>query len=71
MSVLEFNNVTKFYNKTMVLNNISFNVGEGNIIALVGHNGAGKTTLIKLLLGLISPSKGNVKVLGLNTLDTN
>jgi len=66
MSVLEFNNVTKFYDKKMALNNISLNVDIGNIIALVGHNGAGKTTLIKLLLGLIYPTKGHLKVLGLN-----
>ena len=48
----------------MVLDDISLSVAQGEFVALIGHNGAGKSTLIKLCLGLITPKKGKVKVLG-------
>lgn len=44
--------------------NLSFTLAEGETVALVGHNGAGKTTLIKMLLGLIRPTAGAIRVLG-------
>lgn len=46
------------------LNNVSFEVERGQTMALLGHNGAGKSTLIKILLGLLKPSAGEVTVLG-------
>lgn len=58
------NSVTKTYGKVNALRELSFDLHEGETVALVGHNGAGKTTLIKLLLGLISPTSGHVEVLG-------
>ncbi|MCD4661211.1 ABC transporter ATP-binding protein, partial [Agrobacterium sp.] len=59
--------VTKTYGgKVNALRELSFNLHEGETVALVGHNGAGKTTLIKLLLGLIRPTSGHVEVLGEN-----
>src|SRR6202044_3169997 len=42
----------------------SFDVGAGEFVAVLGPNGAGKTTLFKLLLGLVSPERGTVSVLG-------
>lgn len=57
-------NVTKRYGgKVDALRDLSFDLHEGETVALVGHNGAGKTTLIKLLLGLIRPTSGDVRVL--------
>ncbi|MEW9835142.1 ABC transporter ATP-binding protein [Mesorhizobium marinum] len=44
--------------------NVSLALAPGEIVALVGHNGAGKTTLIKLMLGLIRPTEGVVRMLG-------
>ena len=63
--ILKFNNVSFGYNpKHLVLKNISFSLGYGEIIALVGANGSGKTTLSKLALGLYEPLQG--EVLGIN-----
>lgn len=45
-----------------VLNHLSFNVGAGEIVALLGANGSGKTTLLKLLLGLLAPSSGTIAI---------
>ncbi|GIU20927.1 MULTISPECIES: ABC transporter ATP-binding protein [unclassified Shewanella] len=48
----------------LALNDVSFEVERGQTMALLGHNGAGKSTLIKILLGLLKPSGGEVIVLG-------
>ncbi len=56
--------VGKRYGKVDAVRDVSFTLGAGETIALVGHNGAGKTTLIKLMLGLIRPTTGKVEVLG-------
>src|SRR5690606_13710151 len=56
--------VTKSYGKANAVTDLSCTLREGETIALVGHNGAGKTTLIKLMLGLIRPNSGTVRVLG-------
>ena len=47
-----------------VLDNLSFKLEAGRLLALIGHNGAGKSTLIKLILGLIKPVSGTLTVLG-------
>ncbi len=56
--------VTKSYGGFNAISEASFSLHAGESIALVGHNGAGKTTMIKLMLGLIRPTKGAVRVLG-------
>lgn len=61
---VQVSGVTKSYGKVRAVTDISCVFREGETIALVGHNGAGKTTLIKLLLGLIRPTAGTVRVLG-------
>ncbi|SHI60489.1 ATP-binding cassette domain-containing protein [Lutispora thermophila] len=48
------------YKNILALDNISFNVEQGEMIGLIGLNGAGKTTLLKCLAGLIYPSKGEI-----------
>jgi len=55
----------KYYEKKAV-NNISFNIEEGELIGFIGPNGAGKTTTLKCLSGLIYPTSGKVSVLGYN-----
>lgn len=61
---VEISDVTKRFGPVEAVCNVSFALPEGETIALVGHNGAGKTTLLKLMLGLIRPSSGNIRVLG-------
>ena len=58
--------MTKRYGPVEAVRDLSFALEPGEIIALVGHNGAGKTTLLKLLLGLVRPSEGSIRVLGEN-----
>ncbi len=55
--------VDKTYGQIRALREVSFDLAPGRICALVGHNGAGKTTLIKLMLGLIRPNGGTIRVL--------
>ncbi len=56
--------VAKRYGALTAVSGVDLSLGQGECIALVGHNGAGKSTLIKLMLGLIRPSEGAVRVLG-------
>ena len=63
--MISFENVSFSYeNGTTVLNNVSFEIGDGESVGLIGANGAGKSTLMKLLLGLL-PFEGNIFVDGM------
>ena len=64
--VAQWSSVSKHYGKIAAVENVSLALQPGEATALVGHNGAGKTTLIKLLLGLVRPSRGSVRVLGVD-----
>lgn len=69
---ISFDKVNFSYTEnTNVLNNISFNINPGEIVALIGSSGEGKTTIIKLLLSLIEPQSGNISVLSDNESFTN
>lgn len=56
----------KFFGDVKAVNGISFEVKKGEVFGLLGPNGAGKTTTIKLLLGLLEPNQGDIRVMGLN-----
>jgi ABC-2 type transport system ATP-binding protein len=56
--------VSKTYDKVPALRGVNFAVQAGELVALLGPNGAGKTTAVKLLLGLLQPSGGKVRVFG-------
>ena len=56
--------VSKSFGAVHAVKDVSFSLGQGEIVALVGHNGAGKTTLIKQMLGLVRPTSGTVRMLG-------
>ena len=57
-------NLSKNYQKKEAVKNISFTINENEILGLLGPNGCGKTTTIALMLGLLKPSSGNVKIHG-------
>jgi len=55
----------KTYGQLDALSAMNMSLNEGEVLGLFGHNGAGKTTMMKLILGVISPSKGKVEVMGM------
>ena len=64
--IVEVRNLTKRFGDFTAVDNISFDINEGEILGLLGPNGAGKTTTIHMLLGLITPSSGNIQMFGLD-----
>ena len=62
--VIEVNGVSKTFKHKKAVNNVSFTVAKGEIVALLGPNGAGKTTTISMMLGLRDPSEGKVSIFG-------
>ena len=62
--VIEVRSLTRVFRRKIALDSVSLRVPRGVVFGLVGENGAGKTTLMKLLLGLIQPTAGEVRVLG-------
>ena len=64
--VVKVSNLVKTFDTKKIIKNISFNVNENSVTGVLGKNGAGKTTLLGMLMGLISPSSGNIEVLGKN-----
>ena len=61
MALLKCENVTLGYETGIVIENLNFEVGEGNYLCIVGENGSGKSTLMKSLLGLLSPVSGKIE----------
>ena len=61
---VEVQNVSRRFRKRLALDSVSMEVGRGEIHALLGPNGAGKTTMLRILVGLLDPDAGEVKVLG-------
>lgn len=64
MNVIEIKNLTKMYGKARGIENVSFNVEEGEIFGFIGPNGAGKSTTIRTLLSLIYPTSGSATIFG-------
>ncbi|BBO76879.1 zinc ABC transporter ATP-binding protein [Desulfosarcina widdelii] len=64
MALVEINNVYFSYNGDTVLEDINLDVRQGDFIAMIGPNGGGKTTLLKIMLGLLKPNSGTIRVNG-------
>jgi ABC-2 type transport system ATP-binding protein len=63
-NMLKLENVTKYYDDFLAVDNLSFDVKEGEIFGLLGVNGAGKTTTFRMILNLIEPTSGNITLNG-------
>ena len=62
-TILKIENISKFYPGVTALNDVSFEIGRGEVRALCGENGAGKSTLIKCIMGVEKPDKGKISML--------
>ncbi len=60
----------RFSEGTTAVNKVSFSVGEGNLIGILGSSGSGKTTLLNLMAGILKPASGNVKINGIDIQDS-
>ena len=68
IEAIKVHDLSKHFGEIIAVNNLSFDVMQGEICALLGGNGAGKTTTISMLLGLLIPTSGAIEVLGSNML---
>lgn len=66
MSIVEVNHISKSYGDKMAVNDVSFTVDQGEIFGIIGQNGAGKTTIIRMMMNIIKPDLGDIKILGKN-----
>jgi len=66
---VEVDSLAKYFGNVVAIENVSFKIKSGSITALLGGNGAGKTTTISILMGLLTPSKGTVYILGENMVE--
>lgn len=63
-TIFEAEGLTKQYGSENALQNINMKIKQGDIYGFVGENGAGKTTLMKIISGLVYPTKGTIQLMG-------
>lgn len=63
-AIVELKSITKLYGNFLAVNNLNLEIREGEIVGLIGQNGAGKTTTLKMIVGLLAPTSGTVKIMG-------
>lgn len=64
--MIKADSLTRFYGDLAAVQGVSFEIGHGEIVGLLGHNGAGKTTIMKMITGCLEPSSGTVTINGIN-----
>ncbi len=64
--MIEFNQVVRRFGRTLAVDGLSLTIPQGELFALLGPNGAGKTTTIRMLIGLLQPDSGEVRVCGID-----
>jgi ABC-2 type transport system ATP-binding protein len=67
--LVEVKDLVKYYGDRLAVDNISFEVGRGEILGFLGPNGAGKTTTMRIITGYMPPTRGEVKVCGIDVLE--
>ena len=60
--MIQVENLTRRYGDFTAVDNVSFSIGSGEVVGLLGHNGAGKTTIMKMLTGYLEPTSGSIRV---------
>ena len=69
--MIEVSHLTRRYGDLTAVDDVSFVIGRGEVVGLLGHNGAGKTTIMKMMTGLLEPSVGTICIdrleIGLDT----
>ena len=65
--LIDIKDISFEYEQTKALHNISLKVEEGDFLAILGPNGSGKSTLLKIMLGLMKPTKGSIKLFGVES----
>ena len=69
LPIVEFENVSLSYGNRIILDNISFKINQGEIFGMLGPNGVGKSTIFNLIIGLIKPEIGIIKINGKNVIN--
>ncbi len=64
--MIALENISKKFNSKIVVDNISIKIKKGEIVGLLGPNGAGKTTTLRMITGVLPPTKGNIKIDGID-----
>jgi len=64
--ILQVESLTKKFGPALAVDQLSFSLGRGSIVGLLGGNGAGKTTTLSMLLGLLEPTSGSIRLFGQN-----
>ena len=64
--VIDVHRLSKYYGRFVAVEDLSFSIPQGQIVALVGPNGAGKTTIMRMLTGYLAPSAGTARIAGLD-----
>ncbi|MCE5314205.1 MAG: ABC transporter ATP-binding protein [Armatimonadota bacterium] len=64
--MLKVSNLVKYYKKTLAVDDLTFEVRDGEIVGLLGPNGAGKTTILRCVTGIVQPSEGRIEIDGLD-----
>lgn len=65
-SMIDVHAVSRHYGRTAAVEDVSFGVGDNEIVGLLGHNGAGKTTIMRMLAGYLEPSTGSIEINGID-----
>jgi len=65
-SMIEVQSLSRRYGNTLAVDDVSFQIGNHEIVGLLGHNGAGKTTIMRMLSGYLEPSAGSINIGGLD-----
>lgn len=64
--MIQVESLTRRYGELMAVRDVSFTIGRGEVVGLLGHNGAGKTTIMKMITGYLEPTGGSIQVGGLS-----